>query len=71
MAGDPVGALDQHPHLVSHVFLDPNGASIFIMRLVGGWFELQMPTGPVSFERLEEAEMFAAGALAEREGVPS
>ena len=65
----PADALARHPRLSSVVWLDENGSRIAISH-VSGRYAVPLGGGVATFQRLEDAELFAAGALAEREGIP-
>jgi hypothetical protein len=60
-------ALQAHPNLRSRVSLNENGSRIGILEQKGR-FRLRWDGAPIWFERLDDAELFAAGMLFEREG---
>lgn len=66
----PPEALERHPRLSSVVWLDENGSRIAISH-VSGRFAVPLGGGVATFVRLDDAELFAAGVLAEREGIPA
>lgn len=60
-------ALQERPDLASRVALKENGSRIEILKQKGR-FRLRWDGALIWFERLADAELFAAGILFEREG---